>query len=45
MGQGEGESGFMEITILNFTSQLLFDLLFTYRLKDVVSLVLSHKCF
>ena len=42
---GGGGSGFIETTILNFTSQLLFDLLFTYRLKDVVSLVLFHKCF
>ena len=42
---GGGGSGFIEITILNFTSQLLFELLFTYRLKDVVSLVLFHKCF
>ena len=44
MGWGGG-SGFIETTTLNFTSRLLFDLLLTYRLKDVVSLVLFHKCF
>ena len=38
-GHGEGGSGFIQITILNFTSRLLFDLIFIYRLKDVVSIV------
>ena len=40
MGVG---AGFIEIAVLNFVSGLLFDLLFTYRLKDVVSPVLFHK--
>ena len=37
-----GGPGFFEIAIINFTSQLLFELLFAYRLKDVVSLVIFH---
>ena len=35
-------SGFLEI--INSTSQLLFDLLFTSTLKDAVSLVIFHSC-
>ena len=35
-------SGFIEIEILNFTLWLLFDLLFTRRLKDGVSVVVFH---
>ena len=31
-------------SIINFTSQLLFDSLFTCRLKDV-ALVVFHLCF
>ena len=44
MGKGsqilEGGSG---IFIKNFTSQLLFDFLFTYRLKDVVSIIIHFN--
>ena len=36
-------SGFLEIAIVNFTSQTLFELLFACGLKDVVSLVI-HLC-
>ena len=38
-------SGVLEIAIINFTSWTLFDLLFTCRLKDVVSLVVFNLCF
>ena len=31
--------------LYNFTSQILFDLPFTSRMKDVVSLVIFHICF
>ena len=44
-GHGEGGSGFIQITILNFTSRLLFDLIFIYRLKDVVSVVFFSQMF
>ena len=44
-GHREGGSEFIQITILNFISLLLFDFLFTHRLKDVISLVLFHKFF
>ena len=40
----ERGSGFLEIAITIFLSQLLFDLLFMCRLKDV-SLVIFHLCF
>ena len=40
-----GGSRFLEIAITYFTSQILLDLLFTARLKDVVSLVIFHLCF
>ena len=46
MGMGKGwsilgrDSRFLEIAILNSTSKLLFDLLFTCRLKDVVNYLL-----
>ena len=36
--------GVLEIGIINFTSRLLFDLLLSYRLKDV-SLALFHLRF
>ena len=36
-------SGFLEIAIMVFTSQLLTDLLFTF--KDVVSFSIFHLCF
>ena len=39
-----GYSGFLEIVTINFTTQLLFDLLFMCRLKDVVC-VLFHSHF
>lgn len=38
----EHDPGFIEIEIISFTSQLLFELLFMCRHKDVVSLVISH---
>ena len=41
---GEG-SGFLEIAIIIFTSQLLFGLLFTHKLKNFVSLSVFHLCF
>ena len=41
----EGVSGFLKIAIINFTSRLLFDLLFTCRLKDFVSPVIFHSRF
>ena len=41
----KGGSGFLEIAITYFTSQLLFDLLFTCRLKNIVSLVVFHYVF
>ena len=44
-GHGEGGSGFIQITILNFTSRLLFDLLFTYRLKDIYHLFFFTNVF
>ena len=49
MGKGAGsifggDSEFLEIAIKNFTSLLLFDLLFMSRLKDIVSLVIFHLC-
>ena len=34
-----------DIAIIDFTSQLLFDVLFTSRMKDVVSLVIFHLRF
>ena len=37
----EGDSGFLEIAIINFTSWL-FDLLFTCRLKGIVSPAIFH---
>ena len=40
-----GRSRFLEIAIVNFTSQLLFDLRSTCSLKDVVSLVIFHLLF
>ena len=36
---------FLEKAIINFTSQFLFDLLFTGRQKYVVSLVIFYLCF
>ena len=36
---------FLEIAIVNLTSQLLFDLLYICRLKNVASLVIFHLCF
>ena len=49
MGKGgqflEEGSGFLETAIINFTSRLLFGLLFTCRLEDVLSLVIFHSCF
>ena len=36
----EGSSVFLEIAIINFTSRILFALLFICRLKDVASLVI-----
>ena len=44
-GGGRGGSGFLEIAVINFTSGLLFDLLLTRRLKDVVSLVIFPSRF
>ena len=41
----EGRSGILEIIIIIFTSRILFDLLFTCRLKDVASLVIFHLRF
>ena len=45
MGNGwsiiRGGSGFLEIIIINFTSQLSFDLPFTSRLKYLVSFVFN----
>lgn len=45
MGNGwsiiRGSSGFLEIIIINFTSQLSFDLPFTSRLKYLVSFVFN----
>ena len=35
----------VHVAIINLTSQLLFELLFTCRLKDVVSLVIFHLSF
>ena len=35
----KGGPGFLEIAIINFTSQLLFELLFAHRLKDVVGVL------
>ena len=40
-----GRSGLLEIAIVSFTSRLLFDVLFTCRLKDAVSLVIFHYVF
>ena len=37
---GLGGAGFVKVAIMNFTSWIFFDLLFTYRRKDVVWLVL-----
>ena len=49
MGKGwsvfGGGSGFLEIEIINFTSQLLFNLLFMCRLKNAVSPVIFHSRF
>ena len=45
---GERGSGFLETAIINFTSRLLFELLFdrfTCRLKGVGSLVIFHSRF
>ena len=51
-GRGGGEglmgkwvAGFSETASINFTSRLLFDLLFICSLKDVVSLVIFHSRF
>ena len=41
----EGRSEFVEIAIINFTSQILFDLLVTCRMKDLVSLVIFYLRF
>ena len=41
----DGRSGILEIIIIIFTSRILFDLLFTCRLKDVASLVIFHLRF
>ena len=38
---GGGGSGFLEIPTINFASRILFDVLFTRRLKDL-SLAISH---
>ena len=42
---GGGGPGFSEIAITNFISRFLYGLLFTCRLKDVVSLVIFHLWF
>ena len=39
---GGGGSGFLEITIINFTSKLLFNLLSMCRPKNVKSLAIFH---
>ena len=39
-----GSSGFLEIAMINFTSRLLFNLLLSSRLKDVVSLGIFQLC-
>ena len=44
-GGAGGGSGFLEIAVINFTSGLLFDLLLTRRLKDVVSIVIFPSRF
>ena len=44
-GGGQFLDGGNCLVIINFTSLLSFDLLFTYRLKDVVSLVIFHSRF
>ena len=38
----EGRSRFLEKANINFASRILFDLLFTCRLKDIGSLVIFH---
>ena len=49
MGKGsqflERGSRFLQIEIINIISRLLFDLLFTCRVKYAVSLVIFHSCF
>ena len=40
-GGGGGVSGFLDIPTINFASRILFDVLFTRRLKDL-SLAISH---
>lgn len=40
-----GCSGFLETAIIIFTLRHLFHLLFTFRLKDVISIVIYHLCF
>ena len=42
-GEG-GSSRLLEIAIINFTPRILFELVFTYRLK-YVSLVIFHLRF
>ena len=37
----KGESGVLDIVIINFTSRLLFELLFRCRMKDAVSLIFN----
>ena len=41
----EGSSWFLEIAIMYFTSGLLFDLIIIYRLKVVLSFVISTLIF
>ena len=40
---GGGNLGFLDIAIINFTSRILFDLIFTCTLKDVVLLIIFHS--
>lgn len=40
-----GCSRFLETAIIIFTLRHLFHLLFTFRLKDVISIVIYHLCF
>ena len=40
----EGDSRFLELANIDFTLQLLLDLLLTCKLKDVVSRVIFHLC-
>ena len=41
----EGGSKFLQIIRINFNTGLLFELIFTCRLKDVACLVIFHLCF